>query len=103
MQHLAVRHWPEILLVGATGFGKELAARAASRLGTGLTADCVRLSLDDDGAFVQTAPAFGGNLLADIAIPKARPQMATVRPGAFKELPHDYERTGEIRAGGPAR
>ncbi len=96
LQHLAVRHWPEIILVGATGFGKELAARVASRLGTGLTADCVRLGLDDDGAFVQTAPAFGGNLLADIAIPKARPQMATVRPGAFKELSHDYDRTGEI-------
>lgn len=96
LQHLAVRHWPEIILVGATGFGKELAARVASRLGTGLTADCVRLSLDDDGSFVQTAPAFGGNLLADIAIPKSRPQMATVRPGAFKELPHDYQRTGEV-------
>lgn len=96
LQHLAMRHWPEIILVGATGFGKELAARVASRLGTGLTADCVNLGFGEDGGFVQTAPAFGGNLLADIAIPKARPQMATVRPGAFKELPHDYERTGDI-------
>lgn len=93
---LVKKYQPEIILVGATSFGKELAGRAAARLGTGLTADCVDLDIDDRGRFTQTAPAFGGNLLAEIMIPRHRPQMATVRPGVFQELPHDDGRTGEI-------
>jgi electron transfer flavoprotein alpha subunit len=88
---LARRRAPEIILVGATSFGRELAARAAKRLGTGLTADCVDLHIDEQGRLVQTAPGFGGNLLAEIVV-RRRPQMATVRPGTFQELPHDYQR-----------
>lgn len=93
---LARERKPAIILVGATSFGCELAARAAKRLGTGLTADCVNLRLDDQGRLVQTAPGFGGNLLAEIVIPRHRPQMATVRPGTFQELPHDYERQAPV-------
>jgi electron transfer flavoprotein alpha subunit len=96
LEGLARRFSPEIILVGATNFGRELAARAASRLGTGLTADCLALRIDEEGRFVQTAPSFGGNLLAEIIMPNHRPRMATVRPGVFEELPHDYERQGEI-------
>ncbi|MCA1905155.1 MAG: hypothetical protein LDL11_01030, partial [Desulfarculus sp.] len=92
---LAQKRQPRVILVGATSFGKELAARAAKRLGVGLTADCVELALDDKGRLVQTAPAFGGNLLAEI-VSTGEPQMATVRPGAFQELPHDYVRTAEV-------
>lgn len=93
---LARQRRPEIILVGATSFGRELAARAAKRLGTGLTADCVDLAIDEQGTLVQTAPGFGGNLLAQVVIPNHRPQMATVRPGTFQELPHDYERTAPV-------
>lgn len=96
LESLAHEHRPEIILIGATRFGKELAARTASRLGTGLTGDCVDLFFDEDGRFVQVAPAFGGNLLAEIVMPKHRPQMATVRPGMFPELPHDENATAEI-------
>ena len=87
---------PDIILVGATSFGREMAPRVAKKLNTGLTADCVGLDIGDDGLLVQTAPAFGGNLLAEIVTPVARPQMATVRPGIFSEILHDYERTGLV-------
>lgn len=93
---LAAARRPSILLVGATDFGRELAPMVARRLNTGLTADCVGLDVDADGVLVQTAPSFGGNLLAEIITPRARPQMATVRPGIFPEIPHDDDRTGEI-------
>ncbi len=93
---LAEQRQPEIILVGATCFGRELAARAAKRLNTGLTADCVDLAIDGQGRLVQTAPGFGGNLLAQVVIPKRRPQMATVRPGTFQELPHDYDRAAPV-------
>ena len=65
-------------------------------LGTGLTADAVDLSFDDEGAFVQTTPAFGGSLLAHIAIPELRPQMVTVRAHVFDALEPDHSRKGEI-------
>ncbi|MGC9324988.1 MAG: electron transfer flavoprotein subunit alpha/FixB family protein [Desulfomonilia bacterium] len=96
MEGIARKHAPEIILVGATSFGRELAPRVAKRLQTGLTADCVGLDIDENGLLVQTAPAFGGNLLTRIITPHTRPQMATVRPGTFQEIPHNTAARGEI-------
>jgi electron transfer flavoprotein alpha subunit len=93
---LAKDYQPETILIGGTAFGREMAPRVAKRLGTGLTADCIELDIDVAGLLVQTAPSFGGNLLAKIITPSHRPQMATVRPGVFKEIPHDDNRSGEI-------
>ncbi len=96
MERLALTYDPEIILVGATSFGREFAPRVSKRLKTGLTADCVGLDMNEEGLLVQTAPAFGGNVLARIVTPGRRPQMATVRPGTFQEIPHNYEAAGEI-------
>ena len=96
MARLAQREKPEIILIGATTFGREFAPRVAKRLGTGLTADCIGLDINDEGLLVQIAPSFGGNLVAQIVTPERRPQMATVRPGTFQEIPHDYDRRGEV-------
>ncbi len=95
---LVMRYEPEIFLIGATDFGREFAPRAAKRLKTGLTADCVGLDINETGLLVQTAPSFGGNLIARIITPEARPQMATVRPGTFPERPHDDQATGQVIA-----
>jgi electron transfer flavoprotein alpha subunit len=96
MARLARQEKPEIILVGATAFGREFAPRVAKRLGTGLTADCIGLDIDKEGLLLQMAPSFGGNLVAEIVTPERRPQMATVRPGTFQEIPHDYIRIGEV-------
>lgn len=96
MDRLARTYAPEIILVGATAFGREFAPRVAKKLGTGLTADCVGLHINEEGLLVQIAPSFGGNLLAEIITPDCRPQMATVRPGTFQEVPHDYSAAGEV-------
>jgi len=87
---------PDILLVGATRFGQEIAPRVAKALNTGLTADCIDLEIDEKGRLVQIAPSFGGNLIARIITPTARPQMATIRPGTFQELVHDEKASGDI-------
>ncbi|MCJ7596902.1 MAG: electron transfer flavoprotein subunit alpha/FixB family protein, partial [Desulfobacterales bacterium] len=61
---------PEIFLAGATAFGREFFPRLAKRLTTGLSADCVSLEIDSEsGLLVQTTPAFGGDLLAEIVTP----------------------------------
>jgi electron transfer flavoprotein alpha subunit len=92
MENLVKERDPEIILIGATDFGREFAPRLAKRLKTGLSADCVGLEITQDGLLVQIAPSFGGNMLAEIVTERHRPQMATVRPGTFKEIPHDYQR-----------
>jgi len=55
----------------------------AAKLETGLTADCTGLSLTPEGYLLQTRPAYGGNLIADILCRDCRPQLASVRPGVF--------------------
>jgi len=96
MEKLARDYRPEIILIGATSFGREFAPRVAKRLGTGLTADCIGLEINADGNLLQIAPSFGGNLIAEILTPDHRPQMATVRPGTFQEIPHDNALQGEV-------
>lgn len=88
---------PEIVLIGATSYGRSLAPRVASRLDTGLTADCTKLSIDQEtGLLLQTRPAFGGNLMATIVCPHHRPQMATVRPRVMQALAPDTSRVGQV-------
>ena len=79
---------PEIMLVGATNQGRDLAPRIASSLGTGLTADCTDLDINENGKLAATRPTFGGQLMATILC-KTYPQMATVRPKVFKVTPDD--------------
>lgn len=88
---LAKKYQPDILLVGATPFGRAFAPRVAAALGTGLTADCTELSIEEEsGLLLQTRPAFGGNMMATIKTATQRPQMATVRPGVLP-LPEPVE------------
>jgi len=93
-----VEHYrPEVFIAGATAFGREFFPRLAKRLNTGLSADCISLEIDEKtGLLIQTTPAFGGELLADIVTPEHRPQMATVHPGIFTEVPHNHAATGRI-------
>ncbi len=91
---------PHIVLYGATTIGRDLAPRLASRLKTGLTADCTKLEIqpvkDEEKEFCMTRPAFGGNLMATIVCPDNRPQMSTVRPGVMQKMQRDANRKGTI-------
>ena len=94
---LVRKYKPQIFLFGATTFGRSIAPRIASKLGTGLTADCTRLSIDlETGLLLQTRPAFSGNLMATIVCRTRRPQMATVRPNVMKALAEDKNRKGVV-------
>ena len=93
---IAREHTPSVILFGATSIGRDLAPRLSARLKTGLTADCTKLEMDEEGNLFMTRPAFGGNLFATIICPDHRPQMSTVRPGVMKKLDRDDSRTGEV-------
>jgi electron transfer flavoprotein alpha subunit len=85
----------DILLLGATRMGMELAPRLAARLNTGLSAHCIDLQLDADGKLLQMVPGWGGGVVATIKCPDHRPQMATVMPGVMKK-PEPVSRTGQV-------
>ena len=90
---------PAVVLFSATPFGRELAPRISRRLGVGLTADCTELGVDATTKnLLQTRPAWGGNLMATIYSPEARPQMSTVRPGVMKALAKEPGRKADIVA-----
>lgn len=80
MTDLVNTYKPEILLLGATTLGRDLAGAVATTLLTGLTADCTELDVDAEGSLAATRPTFGGSLLCTIYTLNYRPQMATVRP-----------------------
>jgi electron transfer flavoprotein alpha subunit/NAD-dependent dihydropyrimidine dehydrogenase PreA subunit len=94
---LVEAHKPEIVLAGATSIGRAFVPIVATRVRTGLTADCTMLGVDlEKRMLLQTRPAFGGNIMATIVCPGHRPQMATVRPGVMKRAAADASRQGEI-------
>jgi electron transfer flavoprotein alpha subunit len=87
LKEMVEREKPDVVLFGATHYGRELAPLLSSSLNTGLTADCTQLYIDtykDKGKILfQARPAFGGNILATIITPDCRPMMATVREGVM--------------------
>ena len=100
------RERPDVVLFGASPTGRDLAPRVASRLRTGLTADCTNLRIADHTDPVrkteyrnllhQIRPAFGGNVIATIVTPNHRPQMATVREGVMRMPEPDPSRSGDV-------
>jgi len=87
---------PRILLLGQTTIGRDLAPRAAFRLGTAVTLDCVALEIDTSSKLLlQTKPVYGGNAQAIFTM-ETLPQMATVRAKAMSALAPDNARKGEV-------
>ncbi|MBI4304491.1 MAG: electron transfer flavoprotein subunit alpha/FixB family protein [Chloroflexi bacterium] len=98
MTRLIQEHQPEIVLWGATSLEREIAARVAAKLGTGLTAHCMDLYIGEvkgEQQLVAVVAGWGGNLALKIICPWKRPQMATVKPGIFLP-PKPQKRSGEV-------
>lgn len=97
---------PQIALLGASSFGRDLGPRVSSALSSGLTADCTSLEIGGhedkrqgktyENLLYQIRPAFGGNIVATIVNPDHRPQMATVREGVMKKEIYSETHKGEV-------
>ena len=93
---LICEHKPEILLLGATSIGMDLAPTVAAMINTGLSAHVTWLEVDEKRQLRQIVPGFGGKVMAVVVCPNRRPQMATVRPGVFKKSMRNESRMGNI-------
>ena len=82
---IAEKYPPRMILIGATVKGKDIASYVATKLKTGLTADCTQLGIGEYNLLLSTRPTFGGQLTADILC-DTFPQMATVQPNTFKAV-----------------
>jgi electron transfer flavoprotein alpha subunit len=97
LQYLVETYRPEVVIAAATTTGRTVMPYLAVKTHAGLTADCTGLEIEPGtGNLLQTRPAIGGNIMATIKTPTARPQMATVRPKSTPPAPRQPDRTGEI-------
>ena len=87
---------PQVLLLGQTTIGSDLAPRLAFRLETSAVLDCVELAIDGESKrLLQTKPVYGGNARA-VFSSESFPQIATVRAKVMPPLEPDSSRQGEV-------
>jgi len=86
---------PTILLMGCTSTGRDLGAKMAARLATGLAADCTALDIKD-GKLVATRPMYAGKVMAEVTCPDSMPQIATIRPNVFSVEEPDKTKSAEV-------
>jgi len=92
-------HEPQVVLIGATEIGTELAPKVAAKLRTGLTAHCIDLyvgEIDASPHFIHVVPGWGGNLVMHIICPQKRPQVVTMKPGVLPKTVRDDNKEGKI-------
>ncbi|MDO4518068.1 MAG: electron transfer flavoprotein subunit alpha/FixB family protein [Bacillota bacterium] len=88
LQELVTRETPEVLLIGATALGEELAPALGIRLETGVAAHCIDIKFNPQDRLTFMVPAFGGKVIGEIFVPEARsgrPAIGTIKPGTFRE------------------
>jgi len=96
MEKVAGQVMPQVLLMGQTSIGRDLAPRLAFRLNTAASLGCLELAIDPQSKLLlQTKPVYGGNAQA-VFVCQSFPQIATVRPKAMAPQEPDQSRKGEV-------
>jgi electron transfer flavoprotein alpha subunit len=76
---------PHVLLVPATGRGRDYGPRAAGELELGMTGDCVGVDIAKAGRLLQQKPAYGG-YITSVILGATTPQLATIRPRMYEPV-----------------
>jgi len=96
MEKVVGQVMPQILVLGQTSVGRDMAPMLAFRLDTLATLDCVELTIDPDTKLLmQTKPVCGGNALATYTC-DSYPQIVTVRDKVMTPSESDSSKQGEI-------
>jgi electron transfer flavoprotein alpha subunit len=96
LQVVLEQHRPHVLLLPATGRGRDYGPRAAGELELGMTADCVGVDIARAGRLQQQKPAYGGNIVS-VILGRTTPQVATVLPRMYEPLAPDDGAEFEVR------
>jgi len=86
---------PQILILGASVEGKDLAARLAASLDVGMAQDCTVFAIED-GNLVATRPIYAGKAYAKVTFENSLPQMAAARPKVMSISEPDASRSAEV-------
>lgn len=88
---------PEIVLMSSGPLGLDLAPRLGAALGTGALSDATKLDVDEnDRLIVAKRLTYDGSVEAAATIPRHRPQIASLRPGAVRPGFPDDSRYGSV-------
>ncbi|HUK75746.1 MAG TPA: hypothetical protein VLU99_08130, partial [Nitrososphaerales archaeon] len=106
LESMILKRKPYAIIFLATEFGRELAARLAYKVNSGLATDNVDFEVQDyfnpkynemfPKTMTQVRPDFGSRV-AKIWTPRTRPQVATLKPGSFAPLPRDPSRRSKAK------
>jgi electron transfer flavoprotein alpha subunit len=88
---------PEVVLIGGSKRGRELAPRLAARFGSACAADCITFDVDGSGRILSTRMVYGGAANIILAA-KAKPLICSVRPKTFEKLQRDDSRRSDVIA-----
>jgi electron transfer flavoprotein alpha subunit len=72
---------PDIVILGASTQGKDIAARLSARLNAPLAMDCVAIRFEDN-TLMATRYMYGGKILADVVL-NGKPNILAIRPNAM--------------------
>ncbi len=86
---------PQILILGGSVQGKDLAARLAASLDVGMAQDCTVFAIED-GNLVATRPIYAGKAYAKVTFENSLPQMAAARPKVMSINEPDVSRSAEV-------
>jgi electron transfer flavoprotein alpha subunit len=93
---LASQYAPQVLLIGSTKKGNDIAARVAARLETGVITNCLTVSLDKEaGLIVADRPSYGG-ILTSTETCTTKPQILTIPPRILEPAEPGENRHGEV-------
>ena len=87
---------PNVLLLGRTFIGRDVAPRLAFRLGVALAQDCLEVSVNPDTKRLRAnRPVYGGSAMATVECVET-PQIVAIRPKIYEPLEADETRVGDV-------
>jgi electron transfer flavoprotein alpha subunit len=72
---------PDVVILGSSTQGKDIAARLSARLNAPLAMDCVAVRFEDNN-LTATRYMYGGKILADVVL-SGKPQILAIRPNVM--------------------
>lgn len=85
IENITSKYQPSIFMIGGSQYGKEIAPRLAARLNAACVTDAIGVSIEDNEKIIWTTPMYGGTILNDVTVEEDKPQIITIRSGAFKK------------------